>query len=329
MAQLLSRVRRRGLTPLAARLAAYRRPDLAVFHEFHRPPYGGGNQFLLALVRELRLRGLRIENNTLSPSSRACLFNSFNFEFDHLRRLRRPSCRMVHRVDGPVDRYRGRDEGVDRRIWALNQELADITVFQSHYSLDAHLEAGLEFRNPRVITNAVDPAYFFPSPHPAWDGARRTKLIATSWSTNPNKGAATYQWLDQHLDWDRYEFTFVGRSAVQFERIRLVSPVPSRQLGQMLRAHDVYVTASLNESCSNALIEALACGLPAVFARSGGNPEIVGEGGIAFDRPDEIPGLLDEMIESYEAYRARVRAPSLGEVADAYLQAMALASPPT
>jgi hypothetical protein len=32
------------------------RSDVAVFHEFHAPPYGGGNQFLLALVRELRAR---------------------------------------------------------------------------------------------------------------------------------------------------------------------------------------------------------------------------------------------------------------------------------
>ena len=32
--------------------------DLAVFHEFRPPPYGGGNQFLLALVRELEGRGL-------------------------------------------------------------------------------------------------------------------------------------------------------------------------------------------------------------------------------------------------------------------------------
>ena len=29
------------------------RADVALFHEFQPPPYGGGNQFLLALVREL------------------------------------------------------------------------------------------------------------------------------------------------------------------------------------------------------------------------------------------------------------------------------------
>ena len=46
------------------------RADLAVFHEFAPPPYGGGNQFLLALVGELRRRGLVVELNRLSGRRR-------------------------------------------------------------------------------------------------------------------------------------------------------------------------------------------------------------------------------------------------------------------
>src|SRR6266542_2181927 len=63
--------------------------DVAVFHEFHQPPYGGGNQFLLALVGELRRRGLMVELNTLSGETAACLYNSFNFDFARLRRFAR------------------------------------------------------------------------------------------------------------------------------------------------------------------------------------------------------------------------------------------------
>ncbi|MGH3136152.1 MAG: hypothetical protein ACRDPV_06640, partial [Gaiellaceae bacterium] len=33
------------------------RADIAIFHEFSPPPYGGGNQFLLALRGELERRG--------------------------------------------------------------------------------------------------------------------------------------------------------------------------------------------------------------------------------------------------------------------------------
>ncbi len=297
-----------------------------MFHEFRRPPYGGGNQFLLALTAELRLRGLRIENNTLSRSSRACLFNSFNFDFDELMRLRRPGTRMVHRVDGPVDRYRGRDEGVDRRIQELNARLADATVFQSRYSLEAHSQAGLRFRNPTVIMNAVDQRYFFPASRPGRPAHRKIRLVSTSWSANPNKGAATYKWIEDHLDWTRFDYTFVGRSPIHFDRIRMLPAVPSKALGEILRQHDVYIAASLHDPCSNALIEALACGLPAVYANSGGHPEIVGSAGLPFAGVEEIPSLLERVLDRYDELRASIETPSLPHVADLYLEVMGLHS---
>ena len=91
--------------------------DIAIFHDFVPPPYGGGNQFLRGLRRELERRGWRLENNSISPVTRACLYNSFNFDVDRLARMRRDGCRMVHRVDGPVAVYRGIDEGIDQQIW--------------------------------------------------------------------------------------------------------------------------------------------------------------------------------------------------------------------
>src|SRR5256884_9652167 len=117
--------------------------DLSVFHEFRPPPYGGGNQFLLALVRELESRGLGVEVNRLSGGTPACLFNSFNFDFARLRRFARTGVRMVHRVDGPIGVYRGFDDGTDRAIVRINRELADATILQSRYSLDRHRELGL------------------------------------------------------------------------------------------------------------------------------------------------------------------------------------------
>ena len=133
------------------------RSDVAVFHEFHRPPYGGGNQFLLALVGELERRGLSVEKNRLSGGTPACLYNSFNFDFRRLRRFARDEVRMVHRVDGPVGVYRGFDDGTDARIAEINQ-LADATILQSQFSLDKHNELGIELRNPVVVRNTVDPA---------------------------------------------------------------------------------------------------------------------------------------------------------------------------
>lgn len=315
----------RALATRYAQLAGnWRTADLAIFHQFAPPPGGGGHQFLRALWGELARRGLRLENNAVSHTTRAVLLNSFNFDFDRLRRLARPGVRLVHRVDGPIGVYRGRDDGADERIWALNRELAAATVFQSEYSLNKHRELGMEFRDPVVIMNAADPAIFFPGPARDLDPQRKVRLIATSWSDNPNKGAAVFHWLDQHLDRERYDFTFVGRIAAPLRHARVVPPQPSTGVAELLRSHDIYISAGRHEACSNALLEALACGLPALYVRSGSNGELVGEAGFGFDEAEEIPALLDKLAAGYAARRAAIAIPSLAAVAGRYLQVLGL-----
>jgi glycosyltransferase involved in cell wall biosynthesis len=298
------------------------RSDLAVFHEFHAPPYGGGNQFLLALVGELKRRGLSVEANRLSGRTPACLYNSFNFDFARLRRFARDGVRMVHRVDGPIGVYRGFDDGTDRRIAEVNRALADATVVQSRYSLEKHRELGIELRDPVLIPNAPDPAIFFPpADRPPLEG-RRVRVIASSWSDNPRKGSDVLEWLDGHLDAERFELTFVGQTRARLERTRVIGPVGSNFVAELLRKHDVYLAASRNDPCSNALLEALACGLPPAFLRSGGHPELVGEGGIGFDDPEELPEVLSRLAKELEQRRAAIRVPSLSDVADRYLEVL-------
>lgn len=313
----------------AARVrAAFTAADVSFFHGFVPPPYGGGNQFLRALWNELDSRGWRLENNTISPATRACLYNSFNFDFQRLRAFRRDGCRMVHRVDGPISIYRGRDEGVDRRIWEINRDLADVTVFQSEYSRRSHEAMGLQFKQATVIHNAADPAIFHARGRVPFDRGRRVRVITTAWSDNANKGADVLAWLDARLDPERYELTFLGRSPVSFTRARVLPPAPSAEVAAELRAHDIFVTASLHESCSNALIEALSCGLPALFVDSGSNGELVRDGGLAFSAREELPAKLEQLVAEYEPRQSRIDAPILSAVADRYLAVMGLPARP-
>jgi len=305
-------------------LASRRRAaDVGIFHEFHQPPYGGGNQFLLALVGDLRRRGLAVEIDRISGGTRVCLYNSFNFDFGRLRRFARADVRMVHRVDGPIGVYRGFDDGTDRRIAEINA-LADATILQSRYSLDKHRELGLELHNPVVVHNAVDPAIFHPPSRREPLADRRLRVIATSWSANPRKGADVLAWLDEHLDHDRHEVTFAGNTEQAFRHIRVVAPVPSEQLADLLRTHDVFLAPSQDDPCSNALLEALSCGLPAAFRRSGGHPELVGDAGIGFDDAEEVPDALARLASELEERRAAIRIASLREVADRYVELLEL-----
>jgi glycosyltransferase involved in cell wall biosynthesis len=298
------------------------RDDLALFHELAPAPAGGGHQFIRGLVRELEGRGLEVELNRISGATPACLFNSFNFDFARLRRFSGRGARMVHRVDGPIGVYRGFDDGTDERIAEVNAELAQATVFQSRFSLDAHRELGYELREPVVIPNAVDAAIFHPPDVCEPLEGRKARVIATSWSDNPRKGGETLAWLDRHLDHARFEVTFAGRAPAVFERIRVVGPLDSRALAELLRTQDAYLAPSFDDPCSNALLEALACGLPAAYRDSGGHPELVGDGGLPFREDAELPDVLDRLVAELELRRAAIAIQPLEWVADQYLEVL-------
>jgi glycosyltransferase involved in cell wall biosynthesis len=307
---------------MASVVAPFRQYDISIFHEFAPPPAGGGHQFLRALKGAWERQGLRVETNSISGTTRVCLLNSFNFDVERLRYLRREGCRIVHRVDGPLATYRGADDGTDLKIAEWNKEFAQATVFQSQFSLQSHAELGLSFRDPVVIPNAADPAIFHPQGRRVFETGQKIRVISASWSDNRNKGADVYEWLDQNLDFERVEYTFVGRLPSEVKNIRVLPPMTSKGLADLLRENDVYLTASRNDPCSNSLIEALSCGLPAVYLNSGGHPEIVGEAGLAFDLPEEIPALLEKMANEYSCYQRKIRATRIEDVAPEYLRVM-------
>jgi glycosyltransferase involved in cell wall biosynthesis len=291
---------------------------VSIFREFVKPPYGGGNQFMLALKDAFERRGVRVLVNEVSSRIDGYYLDSLWFDetlLPRLEKIARPL--VVHRIDGPIHLYRGKDKHLDDSIFALNQRFATATVLQSEFTLEKVIGAGYRPVNPVLIHNAANPAIFHAGP--ARPRGPKLKIIATSWSDNAIKGGPAYKWLEENLDWDKYDFTFVGRCSEKLTRAKQLKPVPSELLATMLRDHDVYFTASQNDPCSNALIEAMSCGLPVFALRSGGHPELVGNGGLCFDRHEEIPDILLALEARYDAYRSLLAPPSIDNVAERYL----------
>ncbi len=303
--------------------------DLALFHDFAPAPAGGAHQTLRALVGECRRRGIRVAHNTIPRGTRACLFNSFNFDAGRFERFvaMAESCRMVHRVGAVTTLYRGYDDGTDAHVAELNRRFADATIAISQATVDMYGSIGIELVDPHVVHNVVDPAIFHPHGREPFDRSRKTRLVAVSWSDNPRKGGPTYRWLEGALDWDRYSFTYVGNTQEEFERIEVVPPLASRELANLLRAHDVFVTATEDDAYSNALVEALSCGLPAVYLDSGGSGEAVQGAGFPFTEREQIPALLDRLRDEYEARQAAIALPSMAELVDRYLEVLRRAPP--
>jgi glycosyltransferase involved in cell wall biosynthesis len=201
----------------------------------------------------------------------------------------------------------------------LNAQFASGTVLQSAWTYQKIVETGYQPVKPVIIHNAVDSSIFHAQGRIPFDRNRKIRLIATSWSNNPRKGGPVYKWIEKNLDWDRYEFTFVGNVSEQFEKVKHIPPVSSEDLSDLLREHDIYITASRNDPCSNALIEALACGLPALYVNDGGHPELVAYGGLPFEHQDEIFPQLEKLVEDYETFQRLITVSTLEDVARKYL----------
>jgi glycosyltransferase involved in cell wall biosynthesis len=295
-----------------------------ILYNFVKGPYGGGNQFLLALKNYL-IKHNKYEK--ISEKAKIILFNSFQKKQDSKRILLLKSQDyekiIIMRLDGPVFLIRDKDLNIDKEIYLLNQFLADATIFQSEWSRQENYKLGMKpNRFETVIINAPDPLIFNKKRKSPFSNKRKIKLIATSWSSNWNKGFETYKWLDENLDFSKYEMTFIGNTPINFKNIKHIPPLNSINLAKELKKNDIYITASKKDPCSNSLIEAMHCGLPAIGLRDGGHPEIIKQGGELFNFPEEIPAKITKISKNYQKYQKKIDLPSMKEVGDKYFQFM-------
>ena len=100
--------------------------------------------------------------------------------------------------------------------------------------------------------------------------------------------------------------TFVGNSPFSFRNIRWLQPQTSVELAKTIKQHDIFITASQSDPCSNSLIEALSCGLPAIALNDGGHAEVIRNGGVLFEKMEQIPELIDNLIRDYDAFQGNI-----------------------
>ncbi len=281
------------------------------------PKGGGGNQFLKALKDRFLAAGIYEQT---PEKADVILFNSHH----DLRRVfclkkKFPEKVFIHRIDGPIQLYRGKDKAIDNLIFTTDKLLADGVIFQSNWSREENRKLYRHFaKYEAVIFNAPDQNIFNKSAKKEFNPKAKIKLIAVSWSANLKKGFEIYKYLDTHLDFRKYEMAFVGNSAVVFKNIKLEKPVPSKELALILKRHDIYITASQSDPCSNSLIEALSCGLPAVALDNGGHPELVQKGGEIFAGKEDILQKIEKVANNYRHYQLCLPEFSLQKVSQQY-----------
>ena len=281
-------------------------------------PRGGGNQFLKLLREQFIKMGVYTE----LQNADVVLFNSYQ-DMDAVinAKIKYPGKVFIHRVDGPIRLYNNMQDKRDNIVNITNSYIADGTVFQSQWSREKNYSLGLQpNKYETIIYNCADDSIFNTRYLSEVSKCKdKIKIIAASWSSNIKKGFKVYQYLDEHLDWDQYEMTFVGNSPIEFCNIKHIKPLDSFQLAKKLKESDIYISASQSDPCSNSVIEALSCGLPVLCYNDGGHPELVKKGGLLFDRQEEIPLLLEKVVDNYNEYQNGIAVSSPKFIAELYL----------
>lgn len=315
------RTYKKAVNKLTPKKAKNKRIIVSFLREYVKPPYGGGNQFMLALKNEMEFQGIDVRVNEINENIDGYIIDSIWFNQKLLNKLQfYNNKKIIHRIDGPVHLYRGKDKDIDDKIMQINKDYATTTVVQSEFTYRALKNTGYNPVNPIIIRNGVNPSIFNRNSKVEFSNNRKIKLISSSWSNNPRKGGAIYAWLDKNLNFNRFEYKFVGRLSEKLSNIEVIEPVPSEKLSFYLKSSDIYITASENDPCSNALIEALACGLPSIYLKSGGHPEIVQFGGMGFDKASEIPEILEKIINNYDHFQFCIKTDNITDIAKKYIE---------
>ena len=206
-----------------------------------------------------------------------------------------------------LDSYRSRAKLLACR---LGNRLADrVTVNARAVGAFVEREEGCAPGKMVVIPNGVDFSRFQLPSHGAKEAlglSPRDRVVGTvgrlTWKKAPECLLAAAQIILQEEPKARFLIVGDGPLRPQVEQQAKALGIHSRciftgtvsDVLPFLRASDVFVLSSVIEGMANALLEALACGTPAVVTDAGGNGEVVQHGKTGFVVPRNDPQGLAE-----------------------------------
>lgn len=194
--------------------------------------------------------------------------------------------------------------GVDQRVMKAIAE-ADGVIFVSEWMRDYYTSLGAAPKQYTVIYNGVDNEIYHKNDKPK---SSNISVVTHHWSNNQMKGFDIYDELDRALGGElgkKIDFTYVGRDRGTFKNTKVVQPLYGDALGNELRKHNVYISASRFDPGPNHIIEALAC-FDNVYVHADGG------GCVEFAGNDATYRTFDELVNMILSRKSNANAKSFG-----------------
>ena len=88
--------------------------------------------------------------------------------------------------------------------------------------------------------------------------------------------------------------------------INLTGRIETEKMPDVYRQHDIFVTATMQEGMSNAMLEAMASGLPIITTRCEGVEELISDNGIVVDESsaEALADAIEKLAKDKQSYRA-------------------------
>jgi hypothetical protein len=196
-----------------------------------------------------------------------------------------------------------------------NIDKIDHYVFNSDFIKSYYLEKYPQFnQKPKtVIYNSSNSRFFYPVNNREFSH-KKIKIVTHHWSDNINKGYEFYFKLHNYCkEVENLEFLFIGRKFNdgfifnESNNLLVNGPYKDKELGDKIRECDLYVSASIYDSCPMHALEGLSCGLPILYINSPGGGRNICElskqkVGEPFSDFDELLLKLNLILENYHDY---------------------------
>ena len=286
----------------------------------------GRNQFLFELQSAIKKNGFRVSHKRKKKGT-VFLFNTISDPTKIRERLNsKKKSLYVHRIDWSALTFYEKDGRFTEDVFISNNEIADISVFQSFEVLLDTVKKGLKPVNPIIIPDFVSSSIFNKNNRTAFSTDRKIRLISPIEKPLSPAVKETLIWLDKNLDWKLYEFTLIGHlpDGLELNNISCSPWQTAQGLASLFKKSDIFFRCSDQTTCTDLIGEALACGLPVLYNKAGTHLSQVGYGGLQFKGKQDIKEKLSTIIKHYELFQNLIVTPDPHETIKKYLELFSL-----
>ena len=284
-----------------------------------RPPnhsFGGGAFFVKNIINYLKNKNIKttfeLEPNIdllfiIDPRKSNPNYKKYSVLELIEYKKKNPKTKIIYRVN-ECDIKREVSANIEPLL-IETMKIADYVVFVSKWLQKYFIKKYKLNINSTAILNGCNLKHFTPSKNLKFSN-NKIKLVTHHFSNNYLKGFHIYNALDKLLEnRDDIEFTYIGNYNEKYQpkNINILPPTSCKELGDLIKEHDIYLTATQNEPGAMHYLEGLSCGLPILYCKNGGGAqEICCMAGEEYNNIESLLAKISLIKNNYKSYTDKI-----------------------